>query len=174
MKRGLDLSTPWTKSDRSAQPGRSPDSRLIAFPAPSHPLADSGISGRLTGYSGASAADSHRFPCSRPPVGRAGLGGLNFAECYQRPRALSTAEEAGPGRCIRNSKHRYSCFCGGRRTKKIVFTDKSCHFTPFQLAGQGSADGRAPSESDKVSKGYVNGALAGLARGKCHRVIQMP
>ena len=74
-----DLSTPWTKSDRSAQPGRSPGSRLIACPAPSHPSADSGLSGRLTGYSGASAADFHRFPCSRPLTGRAGLVGL---ECW--------------------------------------------------------------------------------------------
>ena len=90
---GRDLSTPWTKSDRSAQPGRSPGSRLIASPAPSHPLADSGFSGRLPGYSGASAADSHRFPCSRPPVGRAGLVGLNFAECYQRLHSLSTADQ---------------------------------------------------------------------------------
>ena len=37
---------------------------------------DSGISGRLTSYSGASAADSHRFPCSRPFIRRAGLIGL--------------------------------------------------------------------------------------------------
>ena len=34
---GVILSTPWTKSDRSAQHGRSPGSRVVASTAPSHP-----------------------------------------------------------------------------------------------------------------------------------------
>ena len=74
-------STPWTKSDRSVQSGRSPGSRLIASPAPSHPLGTVAFSERLPGYSGASAADLHRFPFSRPLRRRAGLVGLNLARC---------------------------------------------------------------------------------------------
>ncbi len=45
-----------------------------AFPS----CEDSGISGRLTVHSGASAADSNRFPFSHPLDGRAGLVGLDF------------------------------------------------------------------------------------------------
>ena len=75
-----------------------------AFPS----VKDSGISGRLPGYSGASAADSHRFPCSRPLIGRAGLLGLNFAECYQRLHTLSTAAAWEAGRT-------HSKFMGPRR-----------------------------------------------------------
>ncbi len=52
------------KSGCSAQSGRSPGFRIIALPAPSRPN-DSGLSGGLTDYSGASAAASHRFPFSR-------------------------------------------------------------------------------------------------------------
>ena len=52
------------RNGHSALPGRSPGSRIIAWTAPSHLLlADSGNSGRLAGHSGATAADSHRFPC---------------------------------------------------------------------------------------------------------------
>ena len=52
------------KSGCSAQSGRSPGFRIIALPAPSRRF-DSGSSGGLTDYSGASAADSHRFPFLR-------------------------------------------------------------------------------------------------------------
>ncbi len=51
------------KSGYSSQSGRSPDFRIIALPAPSRHF-DSGSSRGLTDYSGASAADSHRFPFS--------------------------------------------------------------------------------------------------------------
>ena len=80
-----NLSAPWDEEQllsSARQVSWLPDHRLArAFPS----LPDSGVSERLTGYSGASATDFHRFPYSHSFSEHAGLVGLNFGPILATP-----------------------------------------------------------------------------------------